>query len=186
MARRGRIRRRNRRPDGGSHRVARRKGPRDPRSHARHPPDRDRACQASSSPPSPGSHIKMRCMIRGRPDTAPIPSSGPCADGGYQIAVKRLENTTRRLGLHVGAQARRAGSTISAPANHFNLALGRPEYLLLAGGIGVTPIYTHALALAEASARFRLIYACRSRARPRARRRARRAARRSSRSVSER
>jgi ferredoxin-NADP reductase len=52
---------------------------------------------------------------------------------------------------------------LSAPANHFNLALGRTEYLLLAGGIGVTPIFTHALALAEANARFRLIYACRSR-----------------------
>ena len=52
----------------------------------------------------------------------------------------------------------------SAPANHFNLALGRSEYLLMAGGIGVTPIFTHALALAEAHARFRLIYACRSRA----------------------
>ena len=61
------------------------------------------------------------------------------------------------------ARARRAGSRLSAPANHFNLVLGRPEYLLLAGGIGVTPIFTHALALAEASARFRLIYACRSR-----------------------
>ena len=53
---------------------------------------------------------------------------------------------------------------LSAPANHFNLMLGRPDYLLLAGGIGVTPIFTHALALAEANARFRLIYACRSRA----------------------
>jgi vanillate O-demethylase ferredoxin subunit len=53
---------------------------------------------------------------------------------------------------------------LSAPANHFNLMLGRPDYLLMAGGIGVTPIFTHALALAEANARFRLIYACRSRA----------------------
>jgi ferredoxin-NADP reductase len=59
----------------------------------------------------------------------------------------------------------RPGSRIvlSGPSNHFNLALGRPEYLLLAGGIGITPIFTHALALAEAGARFRLLYACKSR-----------------------
>ena len=39
--------------------------------------------------------------------------------------------------------------TISTPGNHFELSLGRPEYLLLAGGIGITPIYTMAVALAE-------------------------------------
>ena len=57
-----------------------------------------------------------------------------------------------------------AGSRLahSAPGNHFGLALGRPEYLLMAGGIGITPIFSHALALAHAGARFRLIYACRS------------------------
>ena len=34
---------------------------------------------------------------------------------------------------------------------------------MLAGGIGITPIFTHALALADASARFRVLYACKSR-----------------------
>ena len=53
--------------------------------------------------------------------------------------------------------------TISTPANHFELSLGRPEYLLLAGGIGITPIYTMALALAESDANFRLVYAARRR-----------------------
>jgi vanillate O-demethylase ferredoxin subunit len=37
---------------------------------------------------------------------------------------------------------------LSAPANHFNVMLGRPECLLLPGGIGITPIFAHALALA--------------------------------------
>jgi len=53
--------------------------------------------------------------------------------------------------------------TISTPGNHFELRRGRPEYLLLAGGIGITPIYTMALALAQANAKFRLLYACRQR-----------------------
>jgi len=111
---------------------------------------------------SPGSHINVSVMIRGRPDVRSYSIVGPCADGVYRIAVKRLANTrggsAYMWGLPPGARL-----ALSAPANHFNLAVGRPDYLLLAGGIGVTPIFTHALALAEAGARFRLLYACRSR-----------------------
>jgi vanillate O-demethylase ferredoxin subunit len=53
--------------------------------------------------------------------------------------------------------------TVSTPGNHFDLSRGRPEYRLLAGGIGITPIYSMALALAEAGATFRVVYAARSR-----------------------
>ena len=113
---------------------------------------------------SPGSHINVSVMIRGRPDVRSYSVVGPCADGVYRIAVKLLAST--RGGSAYMWSLRPGGRIgLSAPANHFNLALGRPEYLLLAGGIGVTPIFTHALALAEANARFRLLYACRSRRR---------------------
>jgi vanillate O-demethylase ferredoxin subunit len=111
---------------------------------------------------SPGSHINVSVMIRGRPDVRSYSIVGPCAGGVYRIAVKRLSNT-RGGSAYMWTLAPGARITLSAPANHFNLALGRPEYLLLAGGIGVTPIFTHAMALAEANARFRLIYACRAR-----------------------
>ena len=112
---------------------------------------------------SPGSHINVSVMIRGRPDIRSYSIVGPCADGVYRIAVKLLENT-RGGSAYMWSLRHGARVALSAPANHFNLALGRSEYLLMAGGIGVTPIFTHALALAEANARFRLIYACRSRA----------------------
>jgi ferredoxin-NADP reductase len=111
---------------------------------------------------SPGSHISISVMIRGRPDVRSYSIVGPCADGIYRIAVKLLENT-RGGSAYMWSLKPGGRIALSAPANHFNLALGRTEYLLLAGGIGVTPIFTHALALAEANARFRLIYACRSR-----------------------
>jgi ferredoxin-NADP reductase len=112
-------------------------------------------------PPSPGSHIDVSVMIGGRPDVRSYSVVGPCSDGVYPIAVKRLE-ASRGGSAYMWSLA--AGSRLahSAPANHFGLALGRPEYLLLAGGIGITPIFSHALALARAGARFRLIYACRS------------------------
>jgi len=112
--------------------------------------------------PSPGSHINVSVMIRGRPDVRSYSIVGPCADGAYRIAVKLLKNT-RGGSAYMWSLAPGARIALSAPANHFHLALGRPEYLLIAGGIGITPIFAHALALAEAGARFRLLYACRSR-----------------------
>jgi ferredoxin-NADP reductase len=111
---------------------------------------------------SPGSHINVSVMVRGRPDVRSYSIVGPCADGIYRVAVKLLKDT-RGGSAYMWSLAPGARIALSAPANHFNLALGRSEYLLLAGGIGVTPIFTHALALAEANARFRLVYACRSR-----------------------
>jgi len=111
-------------------------------------------------PPSPGSHIDFSVMVGDRPDVRSYSVVGPCADGVYRIAVKRLE-ASRGGSAYMWSLA--AGSRLahSAPGNHFGLALGRPEYLLMAGGIGITPIFSHALALSHAGARFRLIYACR-------------------------
>jgi ferredoxin-NADP reductase len=112
--------------------------------------------------PSPGSHIDFSVMIGERPDVRSYSVVGPCEDRIYRIAVKRLDAS------HGGSDymwSLKSGARIahSAPANHFGLASGKPEYLLLAGGIGITPIYSHALALAHAGARFRLLYACRNR-----------------------
>jgi ferredoxin-NADP reductase len=112
-------------------------------------------------PPTPGSHIDFSVMIGDRPDVRSYSVVGPCTDGVYRIAVKRLE-ASRGGSAYMWSLA--AGSRLphSAPGNHFGLALGRPDYLLLAGGIGITPIFSHAHALAHAGVRFRLIYASRS------------------------
>src|SRR5271170_4693215 len=112
--------------------------------------------------PAPGSHINITVLIRERPDVRSYSIVGPCADGVYRVAVKLLKDT-RGGSAYMWGLAPGARVTLSAPANHFELGLGRPEYLLLAGGIGITPIFTHALALAKANANFRVLYACRSR-----------------------
>jgi vanillate O-demethylase ferredoxin subunit len=112
--------------------------------------------------PTPGSNINLMVQIDGRPDVRSYSVVGPCSDGIYRIAVKRLPDSrggsAYMHGLRPGARL-----TISEPGNHFELARDRPEYLLLAGGIGITPIYTMTLALAETKAKFRLLYACRRR-----------------------
>ncbi|MBQ0819033.1 oxidoreductase [Microvirga sp. HBU67558] len=112
--------------------------------------------------PTPGSHINVNVQIGERPDVRSYSIVGPCSDGLYRIAVKLLGDSrggsAYMWGLKPGAQL-----TISTPGNHFDLGRGRPEYLLLAGGIGITPIFTMAMALAEIDADFRVLYACRRR-----------------------
>lgn len=89
----------------------------------------------------------------------------PCETHRYQIGV--LRDAASRGGsraLHeridVGQQL-----TISAPRNHFQLAPDAGRSLLLAGGIGVTPILCMAEALAAAGADFEMHYCARSRSR---------------------
>ena len=112
-------------------------------------------------PPTPGSHIDFSVMIGDRPDVRSYSVVGSCADGIYRIAVKQLE-ASRGGSAYMWSLAVGSRLPHSAPGNHFGLALGRPDYLLLAGGIGITPIFSHAHALAHAGVRFRLIYASRS------------------------
>ncbi|GLR89656.1 PDR/VanB family oxidoreductase [Bradyrhizobium iriomotense] len=111
---------------------------------------------------TPGSHIDVLVPTDGRPQLRSYSLLGPCADGLYRIAVKRLASSR---GGSVGMWRLKVGErlTIFEPGNSFELSYGRPDYLLLAGGIGITPIYTMALALHQANANFRLLYAARSR-----------------------
>lgn len=112
--------------------------------------------------PTPGSHFNFTVHINGRPDVRSYSAVGPCSDGVYRIAVKLLGDTrggsAYMWSLKAGAQL-----TMSTPGNHFDLNRHAPEYLLIAGGIGITPIFTMALALAKSGAKFRLLYACRRR-----------------------
>ena len=110
--------------------------------------------------PTPGSHFNIGVQINGRPDVRNYSAVGLGTDGLYQIAVKRLHDS-RGGSAYMWSLAPGAHLTISTPGNHFELSRGCSEYLLLAGGIGITPIFSMALALAEAGARFRLLYAVR-------------------------
>jgi ferredoxin-NADP reductase len=48
---------------------------------------------------------------------------------------------------------------ISAPQQDFSLDLNAPEYLLIAGGIGITPLVSMAYRLLQRAAQFKLLYA---------------------------
>jgi phthalate 4,5-dioxygenase reductase subunit len=80
----------------------------------------------------------------------------------YRIAVKR---EAQGLGGSVSLVDHVAvGGTIpvSAPLNYFPLHTGAPSFLLIAGGIGITPILSMARALQAIGADFRIIYLART------------------------
>ena len=112
--------------------------------------------------PTPGSHFNIAVQINGRPDLRNYSAVDLGTDGLYRIAVKHLPDS-RGGSAYMWSLAPGDQLTISTPGNHFELSRCCPDYLLLAGGIGITPIFTMTLALAEAGANFRLLYAVRRR-----------------------
>jgi len=88
-----------------------------------------------------------------------IPSEAPTA---YSIAIKRDDKGRGgSLGVHegwsVGDKVR-----ISGPENNFALT-SASDYLLIAGGIGITPIYAMAQTLVQQNQKVQMIYCTRSR-----------------------
>lgn len=110
--------------------------------------------------PAPGSHVNVTVQVEGRADARSYSTVGPCDDGAWRIAVKRLPES-RGGSAYMFTLKPGARMTVSTPGNHFPLATGRPQCLLIAGGIGITPIYSMALALARTDADFRVLYAAR-------------------------
>jgi ferredoxin-NADP reductase len=106
-----------------------------------------------------GSHLELSLLINGLPDTRSYSLVGdsPVA-GAYRIAVKLLPNSrggSRWVHDLVPGQPVR----ISRPSSHFQLLHGRTEYLLIAGGIGITALIGMAETLARRDRPFRLLYA---------------------------
>ena len=108
----------------------------------------------------PGSHLSVALTLGGL-DRIRSYSVVNDEGGAWTIAVRRLENGRGGSRFMAGLQA---GDRIqvAAPRNHFQLSGSSPEYLLIAGGIGVTPILSMARALAKRG-RVRMLYAGRTR-----------------------
>ena len=108
-----------------------------------------------------GSHLDVQVLIDDKPEVRSFSLIGDGSSGTtYRIAVKDRTDGhggSRYLwSIEPGARLQ-----ISAPKDMFALAYGAPEYLLVAGGIGITPLFGMALALARKGERLRLAYAAR-------------------------
>ncbi|MER0784378.1 PDR/VanB family oxidoreductase [Pseudomonas aeruginosa] len=113
-------------------------------------------------PFDPGSHIDLKVYIEDRVETRSYSVVEHSASDQLVIAVRLLPQSRGGSeymhGLHVGQRLE-----ITAPSNHFTLGLNAPEVLLLAGGIGVTPIVGMARRLREQQIPFKFAYLGRTR-----------------------
>lgn len=109
-----------------------------------------------------GSHLDVQVPIAGRIDRRSYSLIGLPRDSArdqvYVIAVKRVQ--PGRGGSRFMASLQ-AGDTlaIAAPANHFEPGREKGAWLLLAGGIGITPLLGIAQMLAQRGADLRMRYA---------------------------
>lgn len=106
-----------------------------------------------------GSHIDVRVGDLNRQYSL---CNDPDKGHRYQIAVLRDPNS--RGGSQAIHESINVGDVIeiSAPKNHFPLAHDARKHLLLAGGIGVTPILCMAQRLSSVGAAFEMHYCARS------------------------
>jgi ferredoxin-NADP reductase len=110
----------------------------------------------------PGSHTNVRVAVDAGTATRTY-TCVPTEHGRIAVAVRKHANSRGgsrsmwRLG--VGEKIE-----LSLPENRFELSWRAPCYLLIAGGIGITPIYGMALALHRRGAELRVVYGGRVRA----------------------
>jgi vanillate O-demethylase ferredoxin subunit len=118
--------------------------------------------QFSSATFPVGSHIKVGVSIDGRPDVRSYSLVGEASSDGYRIAV-RLAEDSRGGSRYMWSLREGARLNVTAPASLFAIDWQRRNYCLVAGGIGITPLFGAAQALQRREACFMLHYAVRSR-----------------------
>lgn len=112
-----------------------------------------------------GSHLNVQVPIAGRVETRSyslvgLPGQRDSAEV-YRIAVK-LVTPSRGGSRHMWSLETGAELTVGEPNSHFELPLTAKQYLLVAGGIGITPIVGMAQMLVARGADVRMLYAARS------------------------
>jgi ferredoxin-NADP reductase len=118
---------------------------------------------AGARPYPTGAHLDIAVIVDELPDIRSYSLVGERpVDGAYRIAVKDVPDS-RGGSRFVRQLAPGADVEVSEPESHFELQYGRPEYLLVAGGIGITPMIGMAHALERHGRPFRLLYAARTR-----------------------
>lgn len=109
----------------------------------------------------PGSHSNIRVEIDGEAANRTY-TVIPAPPGQLAVAVK-LHPQSRGGSRYMWSLEEGQDVRLTLPENRFELSWRAKHYLLLAGGIGITPIYGMAKALAARGASVRVVYAARSR-----------------------
>lgn len=111
----------------------------------------------------PGAHLQVQVLVGGRAQMRHYSLVGEPDGQCWRIAVKRMDDgrggSQAMWRLAVGERI-----VVGDPQNHFPLDLHAPAYLLVAGGIGVTPIVSMAMALARRGRPVRMLLGARTQA----------------------
>ena len=112
-------------------------------------------------PHAPGAHLQLQLRVKGQCVTRSYSLVGLPDPACYRIAVKRLDDGQ---GGSLAMWQLAAGDRlqVTVPQNYFALDLDAPAYLLVAGGIGITPLLAMAQTLGQRGAAVRLRYAVRT------------------------
>lgn len=121
------------------------------------------APEQGTEPWRPGAHIgvRVRCGERSELRHYSLLDLGP-DNGIYRIAVKRMDDG---LGGSKYLWSLAAGDAIeiSQPKDDFELGLEAPAYVMLAGGIGITPLLSMARSVSRRGTPIEFHYAVRNR-----------------------
>lgn len=124
--------------------------------------DLEPADRRAFAPFAPGAHLDV--TTPGGPVRQYSLCGDPARPTAYTIAVKREpESRGGSKSMHANLEVGSALG-VAGPRNYFPLHMGAARTLLIAGGIGITPIYAMAQALAAAGRPWELVYCARSEA----------------------
>ena len=103
-------------------------------------------------PWSPGSHLPISLEVKGFKTWRHYSLTGATHPQRYQFAVKKLD---QGRGGSMALWSLKLGELVhvGTPKNHFSLDTSAPSYLLVAGGIGVTPFVSMVQAIKAQSQR---------------------------------
>jgi ferredoxin-NADP reductase len=112
-----------------------------------------------------GAHLPVELLLYGKVQGRSYSLVGLPDGVHYRIAVKRMDDG-RGGSLAMWRLAAGDQLQIGEPQNHFPLDLSAPHYLLVAGGIGITPLVMMAQQLQaqalKSAATLRMVYGARS------------------------
>jgi ferredoxin-NADP reductase len=112
-----------------------------------------------------GAHLQMQVLVNSKAQIRSYSLVGLPDGHSFRIAVKRMDGG-RGGSLAMWQLAAGDRLQISEPQNHFQLDLSAPHYLLIAGGIGITPLVMMAQQVAahahKSGATLRMLYGART------------------------
>src|SRR5690349_18171611 len=91
-------------------------------------------------PAAPGTHIDVEVFVNGGRDLRSYSVVGTGPYGTWLILGVQLARQSRGGSAYMHSLRRGARVMVTQPLQNFPLTYGRPHYVLLAGGIGITAL----------------------------------------------